>query len=163
MRIMDLGYPKPITVWRGVPESPQGAFVDKANGTICPAQYSGLASKLQFVCQAALISDGHWQGSIDWNLPHLLNWVSVCGTLPYIQYRGMFFAYSKQKAGQIIQKYILSLFFMNCFTRKYCVIGPSCSECHKTQSEPDCGKQKGQDHRWVLIPVLSQLTLFRLG
>lgn len=32
MRIMDLGYPKPITVWRGVPESPQGAFVDKANG-----------------------------------------------------------------------------------------------------------------------------------
>ncbi|KAJ3611444.1 hypothetical protein NHX12_021459, partial [Muraenolepis orangiensis] len=32
MRTMDPGYPKPITVWKGVPESPQGAFVDKANG-----------------------------------------------------------------------------------------------------------------------------------
>lgn len=37
MRTMDPGYPKPITVWRGVPDSPQGAFVDKANGTVCPA------------------------------------------------------------------------------------------------------------------------------
>lgn len=34
MRTMDPGYPKPITIWRGVPDSPQGAFVDKANGTI---------------------------------------------------------------------------------------------------------------------------------
>lgn len=33
---MDPGYPKPITIWRGVPDSPQGAFVDKANGTSCP-------------------------------------------------------------------------------------------------------------------------------
>lgn len=60
MRTMDPGYPKPITVWRGVPDSPQGAFVDKANGTICAAQYSDLAITPRFMCQAALISAGHW-------------------------------------------------------------------------------------------------------
>ncbi|XP_030219532.1 matrix metalloproteinase-16 isoform X2 [Gadus morhua] len=32
MRTMDPGYPKPIGVWKGIPDSPQGAFVDKANG-----------------------------------------------------------------------------------------------------------------------------------
>ncbi|XP_700781.6 matrix metalloproteinase-16 isoform X2 [Danio rerio] len=32
MRTMDPGYPQPITVWKGIPDSPQGAFVDKANG-----------------------------------------------------------------------------------------------------------------------------------
>lgn len=60
MRTMDPGYPKPITVWRGVPDSPQGAFVDKANGKICPAQYSDLAAAARLTCQAALISAGHW-------------------------------------------------------------------------------------------------------
>lgn len=29
---MDQGYPKPITVWRGIPDAPQGAFVDKVKG-----------------------------------------------------------------------------------------------------------------------------------
>ncbi|KAG8441860.1 hypothetical protein GDO86_010877 [Hymenochirus boettgeri] len=32
MRVMDPGYPKLITIWKGIPESPQGAFVDKENG-----------------------------------------------------------------------------------------------------------------------------------
>ncbi|TKC33761.1 hypothetical protein EI555_003302, partial [Monodon monoceros] len=32
MKTMDPGYPKPITVWKGIPESPQGAFVHKENG-----------------------------------------------------------------------------------------------------------------------------------
>lgn len=35
MRTMDPGYPKPITIWKGIPDSPQGAFVDKANGSFC--------------------------------------------------------------------------------------------------------------------------------
>lgn len=33
MRVMDPGYPKSITIWKGIPESPEGAFVDKENGT----------------------------------------------------------------------------------------------------------------------------------
>lgn len=33
MKTMDPGYPKPITVWKGIPDSPQGAFVHKENGT----------------------------------------------------------------------------------------------------------------------------------
>uniref|UniRef100_A0A671MYF4 Matrix metalloproteinase-16-like n=1 Tax=Sinocyclocheilus anshuiensis TaxID=1608454 RepID=A0A671MYF4_9TELE len=33
MRTMDPGYPKPITVWKGIPDSPQGAFVDKERFT----------------------------------------------------------------------------------------------------------------------------------
>ncbi|XP_059529155.1 matrix metalloproteinase-16 isoform X2 [Myotis daubentonii] len=32
MKTMDPGYPKPITVWKGIPDSPQGAFVHKENG-----------------------------------------------------------------------------------------------------------------------------------
>lgn len=32
MKTMDPGYPKPITIWKGIPESPQGAFVHKENG-----------------------------------------------------------------------------------------------------------------------------------
>lgn len=35
MKTMDPGYPKPITVWKGIPESPQGAFVHKENGMHC--------------------------------------------------------------------------------------------------------------------------------
>uniref|UniRef100_A0A670Y9H2 Matrix metallopeptidase 16 n=1 Tax=Pseudonaja textilis TaxID=8673 RepID=A0A670Y9H2_PSETE len=32
IRTMDTGYPKSITIWKGIPESPQGAFVHKENG-----------------------------------------------------------------------------------------------------------------------------------
>lgn len=32
MKTMDPGYPKPITVWKGIPDSPQGAFVHKESG-----------------------------------------------------------------------------------------------------------------------------------
>nr|KAF6426568.1 matrix metallopeptidase 16 [Molossus molossus] len=32
MKTMDPGYPKPITIWKGIPDSPQGAFVHKENG-----------------------------------------------------------------------------------------------------------------------------------
>lgn len=32
LRVMDPGYPKLISIWKGIPESPQGAFVDKENG-----------------------------------------------------------------------------------------------------------------------------------
>lgn len=58
MRTMDPGYPKPITIWRGVPDSPQGAFVDKANGTSCPVPpHSDLAEPAVcgLVCQPAVI------------------------------------------------------------------------------------------------------------
>ncbi|KAK1879348.1 Matrix metalloproteinase-16 [Dissostichus eleginoides] len=34
MRTMDPGYPKPITIWKGIPDSPQGAFVDRANDSV---------------------------------------------------------------------------------------------------------------------------------
>lgn len=58
MRTMDPGYPKPITIWRGVPDSPQGAFVDKANGTSCPVPpHSDLAEPAArgLVCHPAVI------------------------------------------------------------------------------------------------------------
>lgn len=29
---MDPGYPKPITVWKGIPDAPQGAFVHREHG-----------------------------------------------------------------------------------------------------------------------------------
>lgn len=32
-RATDPGYPKPITVWRGIPQAPQGAFVSKEGCT----------------------------------------------------------------------------------------------------------------------------------
>lgn len=33
-RATDPGYPKPITVWRGIPQAPQGAFISK-EGCMC--------------------------------------------------------------------------------------------------------------------------------
>lgn len=35
--------------------------------------------------------------------------------------------------------------------------------CHKTQLEQDCGKQKGQDYHWALIPVEGSWSVPRLG
>ncbi|XP_016054440.1 PREDICTED: matrix metalloproteinase-16 [Miniopterus natalensis] len=32
MKTMDPGYPKPITVWKGIPDAPQGAFVHREHG-----------------------------------------------------------------------------------------------------------------------------------
>lgn len=40
MRSMDPGYPKPITIWKGIPESPQGAFVHKENGMKTPSCFN---------------------------------------------------------------------------------------------------------------------------
>lgn len=57
---MDPGYPKPITIWRGVPDSPQGAFVDKANGTSRPAAFTfGRASGPSSIQRAGRKLDGH--------------------------------------------------------------------------------------------------------
>lgn len=35
-RATDPGYPKPITVWRGIPKAPQGAFISKEGCTYTP-------------------------------------------------------------------------------------------------------------------------------
>lgn len=55
MRTMDPGYPKPITIWKGIPDSPQGAFVDKANGSFVTLHYTQSTQREQgrenwFVC-----------------------------------------------------------------------------------------------------------------
>ncbi len=95
MRTMDPGYPKPITVWKGVPDSPQGAFVDKANGTFCPSPHwfgnnsiVHVPGSIDFSRSLAHIVREVNQNSIDWNLPQLLHWDSVSGTLLYMQYQG---------------------------------------------------------------------------
>ena len=43
-RTADPGYPKPITVWKGVPDGPQGAFISR-EGCECPTQPTGNDSR----------------------------------------------------------------------------------------------------------------------
>lgn len=49
-RATDPGYPKPITVWKGIPQAPQGAFISKEGCTYGPGQVgSGGSSDFMWV------------------------------------------------------------------------------------------------------------------
>lgn len=51
-RATDPGYPKPITVWRGVPQAPQGAFISK-EGCTC-------LQSLELLGREELVCAGSW-------------------------------------------------------------------------------------------------------
>lgn len=44
-RATDPGYPKPITVWKGIPQAPQGAFISKEGCMYGPGRVGGVPAK----------------------------------------------------------------------------------------------------------------------
>ena len=55
-RTADPGYPKPITVWKGIPEAPQGAFISRegceCRGGHCLLSCEGLLNS-QSLCRCS--------------------------------------------------------------------------------------------------------------
>lgn len=62
MRTMDPGYPKPITIWKGIPDSPQGAFVDKENGSLVTLHDTALTRAHSYNWLVCLINTDQYSG-----------------------------------------------------------------------------------------------------
>lgn len=45
-RAADPGYPKPVTVWKGIPDGPQGAFISREGCECPPSNIDRHAAKL---------------------------------------------------------------------------------------------------------------------